>query len=158
MNHTSQLAKHFRDVYSGGNWTVSDMKRVLDGVTWQQATTKTGSFNTIAALVYHIHYFVAALTQVLSGEPINAHDKYSFDVPPITSESDWQKFLEKVFSEAEQCATLIARLPDEKLGEPFTDEKYGNYYRNILGTIEHTHYHLGQIALMKKMVAGDIKK
>ncbi|HAI83731.1 MAG TPA: DUF1572 domain-containing protein, partial [Chitinophagaceae bacterium] len=28
----------------------------------------------------------------------------------------------------------------------------GTYYRNILGLIEHTHYHLGQIALIKKII------
>ena len=33
----------------------------------------------------------------------------------------------------------------------FFHEKYGNYYRNLHGVIEHAHYHLGQIALIKKM-------
>jgi len=32
------------------------------------------------------------------------------------------------------------------------EEKYGNYYRNFHGIIEHCHYHLGQIVLIKKML------
>ena len=32
-------------------------------------------------------------------------------------------------------------------------EKYGNYFRNLTGIIEHLHYHLGQIVLIKKLIA-----
>jgi hypothetical protein len=53
MNLTAQIAKHIRDVHFGGNWTCSNLKDNLADVTWQQATTKVRSFNTIVALVYH---------------------------------------------------------------------------------------------------------
>ena len=149
---TSQIAKHFRDVHFGGNWTVSNLKDNLADVTWQQATAKVHDFNTIATLVFHIGYFVGALLMVLRGEPLNANDKYSFDHPPINSQEDWEKFLEGIFANAEEAARLIEALPEEKLFEDFYDAKYGNYYRNIHGIIEHTHYHLGQIALIKKLV------
>ncbi len=46
----------------------------------------------------------------------------------------------------------IEQLPESKLWETFSDEKYGNYYRNIHGIIEHSHYHLGQIVLIKKIL------
>jgi len=154
MSINNQLAKHFRDVHFGGNWTVSNMKDQVKDVTWQQATTKVQSFNTIATLVFHTHYFVNVLLKVLQGGPLDAHDKYSFDHPPINSQEDWEKFLEKVWKDAESCADLIAQLPDSKLEEDFVEKKYGNWYRNIAGIIEHTHYHLGQIALIKKMLAS----
>ena len=54
MNLTWQIAKQFRDVYFGGNWTSVNLKENLADVTWQQAITKVYSFNTIAALVYRI--------------------------------------------------------------------------------------------------------
>lgn len=59
-----------------------------------------------------------------------------------------------MWSEAELFANLIELLPEATLWEPFTDEKYGTYYRNIQGIIEHTHYHLGQIVVIKKMLAN----
>jgi len=61
-----QIAKLFKDVYDGGNWTSVNVKGTLASVTWEQATTKVGSFNTIAALVYHINYYVSALIKVLN--------------------------------------------------------------------------------------------
>lgn len=154
MNLTAQIAKHIRDVYLGGNWTSVNLKDTLAGVTWQQATTKVYSFNTIAVLVYHMNYFVTAVLKVLRGGPLDAHDKYSFDLPSIQSQEDWEKLLDSVFTDAENFAGLIEQLPEHKLWEDFSDNKYGNYYRNIHGIIEHNHYHLGQIVLIKKILAG----
>jgi hypothetical protein len=152
MNLTGQIAKHLREVWFGGNWTSSNLKDNLADVTWQQATTQVYSLNTIAALVYHINYFVSAVLEVLQGEPLNAHDKYSFDLPPIRSQQDWQNLLDKTWTDAENFAGLVEQLPESKLWEDFSDNKYGNYYRNIQGIIEHTHYHLGQIVLVKKIL------
>ena len=152
MNLTAQITKHFRDVHFGGNWTSSNLKEALADVTWQQATTQVSSLNTIAALVYHINYYISAVAGVLQGEPLNARDKYSFDLPPIRSDEDWKQLLDKMWADAETFAGLIEQMPESKLGEVFVDEKYGTYYRNIHGIIEHTHYHLGQIVLIKKML------
>ena len=49
---------------------------------------------------------------------------------------------------------MLEKLPENRLWENIADPKYGDYYRNIQGIIEHNHYHLGQIALMKKIVKG----
>ena len=152
MNLSIQIAKQLRDVHFGGNWTFSNLKDNLAGVTWQQATKKVYSFNTIAALVYHINYYVNAVTRVLQGNPINAKDKYSFDHPPIVSEEDWKKLVEKTWIDAENFANLVEQLPENRLGEDFWENKYGTIYRNITGVIEHIHYHLGQIVLIKKIV------
>jgi len=152
MNLTAQIAKHFREVHFGGNWTSSNLKDHLADVTWQQATTQVYSINPIATLVYHINYYVSAILKVLRGEPLDAHDKYSFDLPPILSQEDWEKLLDKTWTDAEDFAILVEQLPESKLGENFSDEKYGSYYRNIHGVIEHTHYHLGQIVLIKKIL------
>jgi hypothetical protein len=152
MSLTAQIAKHFRDVHFGGNWTSVNLKDNLTDVTWQQATTPVYSFNTIATLVYHMNYYVSAVLKVLQGEPLNASDKYSFDHPPILSQEDWEKLLDKTWTDAENFASLVEQLPESKLWEAFSDNKYGNYYRNIHGIIEHIHYHLGQIVLVKKIL------
>jgi len=152
MNLSAQIAKHFKDVHFGGNWTSVNLKQTLADVTWRQATTKIYSLNTIATLVFHINYYVSAVLKVLQGGPLDAHDKYSFDLPPIQNQENWEKLLNKMWTEAEDFAILVEQLPEGKLGETFFEEKYGNYYRNLHGIIEHTHYHLGQIVLIKKIL------
>lgn len=152
MDVIQQIAKHFRDVHFGGNWTSVNLKDTLTGVDWQQANTRVHDLNTIAILVFHMNYYVSAVMKVLQGAPLNASDQLSFDLPVLNSEEDWQKLIAKTLTEAEMFATQIERLDEAMLFEDFTAPKYGNYYRNLHGIIEHTHYHLGQISLIKKVL------
>lgn len=153
MSLSKQIAKHFREVHFGGNWTSVNLKDTLEGVDWQQATTQVDSLNTIAKLVFHINYYVTAVIKVLEGGPLDAHDKYSYDLPPIHSQADWERLRDQTFSDAERFAQLVEQLPESKLHENLADPKYGNYYRNLHGIIEHMHYHLGQIVLIKKILS-----
>jgi hypothetical protein len=155
MHVTKQIATQLRAVYFGGNWTAVNFREQLAGVTWQQATARVASFNPIATLVFHTNYYIHAVAQVLRGGPLEAKDAYSFDHPPIRSQEEWESLLDQTWTNIEQFATLVEGLPAEMLWQTFADEKYGNYYRNLHGLIEHAHYHLGQIVLIKKMIVQD---
>jgi uncharacterized damage-inducible protein DinB len=152
MNLPQQLATHFRTVYFGKNWTDVNLKDSLAGVTWEQATTQIYNCNSIATLVFHMNYYVINVLKVFQGRPLEAHDKNAFDHPPITSQEDWEKCLDQFWADAEAFASEVEKLPESRLDEIFVSEKYGNYYRNIHGIIEHNHYHLGQIVLLKKIM------
>lgn len=153
MESQNLLAARFREVFLNGKWIANtNYKVLLSDVTWHEASQKTGSLNTIAGLVYHIDYYIAGITDVLEGGPLEIRDKYSFDVPQIESKEDWEKLLDKFYRDAEKFADRIEHIPDEKLDETFVDSQYGSYRRNIEGVIEHGYYHLGQISLIKKMI------
>lgn len=152
MSITKQIAKHIRDIHFGGNWTCVNLKDTLADITWEQATARVYSFNSIATLAFHINYYVSTIVKVLQGGPLDAHDKYSFDCPPVQSQQDWENLLQKMWTDAETLVHLVEQLPDEKLWADFSDKKYGTYYRNLHGMTEHSHYHLGQITLIKKIV------
>ena len=152
MDVVKQMAQHFRAVHFGGNWTSVNLSETLSDVTWQQAVTQVHNLNTISVLVFHVNYYVAAVLKVLKGEPLTASDKFSFDLPAITSAEDWQNLITKTLTDAELFAEAIEKLDESKLFEEFTMPQYGNYYRNLAGIIEHTHYHLGQISLIKKIL------
>lgn len=152
MNLTALIGKQIREVHFGGNWTDVNLRDTLKGVTWQQSITKIDHLNTIAALVFHINYYTVAVAKVLEGGPLTSSDKFSFELPPITSEEDWENLKNKNWQDAEHLAELVESFPAEKLDEDFTDKKYGSYYKNLQGIIEHAHYHLGQIVLIKKLI------
>lgn len=153
MNLPAQIANQFREVHLSGDWVATtNLKAQLSDLSWEKATTKVGSLNTIAALAFHINYYVAGLVNVFEGGSLDIRDKYSFDAPPIESQEDWEKLLDKLWSDAEKFANLVEQMPEEKLSAPFVDEKYGDYQRNIHAMIEHCYYHLGQIVLIKKIL------
>ncbi len=153
---TAQIAKHVRDVHFGGNWTTSCLREHLQDLTWEQATTPVGNLNTIAALTFHINYYVGGLIQVFQGGTLDIRDKYSYDLPPIRSQADWDQLLTKMWADAETFAQMVADMPDEILEQDLFGPKYGNYFRNLHGLIEHCHYHLGQIVVVKKLLLTKI--
>ena len=159
MNNTSisiQLAKHLREVHFGGNWTFSNLKEQLSDVSWEEAQTQVYGLNTIHTLLVHCTYYVGTITRVLQGGELNSSDKESFVHPPLHSQKEWEELKDKAWADAEVLAALIEKLPDTKLAEVFKDPKYGTTYRNLAGLIEHFHYHLGQMALIKKIIrAGE---
>jgi hypothetical protein len=99
-----------------------------------------------------MNYFVGVVLHVLRGNPLKGSDKYSFDLPAINSDEDWKALRDKTWADAGEFASLVEQFPEEKLWEDFFDKKYGSYYRNFHGIIEHCHYHLGQIVLIKKII------
>ncbi|MCC6370002.1 MAG: DUF1572 domain-containing protein [Bacteroidia bacterium] len=156
MNSPQQIAKHLRQLYFGGNWTCTNFKDTLENVSWQEAQTTVYSLNSIITLVYHIHYYVGVLTRVLQGKALRGDDKESFEHPPLQSQYDWDILLPKLWEEVENLAVLIEQVPEEKLWDIFSEEKYNIYYRHLFGIVEHGHYHLGQIALIKKLIKAGV--
>lgn len=154
MTTPALLSHRLREVLLNGHWIANtNYKELLAGISWQQATQKTGNLNTIAALTFHVNYYLEGLLNVFNGGKLEISDKYSFNLPPIESEADWDKLVNDLLSNAEKFVAAVEHFPAEKLEQPFVDEKYGTYRRNIEGVIEHGYYHLGQISLIKKMIS-----
>lgn len=153
MTRNVLLANRLREVLLNGHWIANtNYKEQLLSVTREQATQKVHLLNTIAVLTYHINYYLAGLLHTFETGKLEIRDKYSFDLPPIQSEADWNKLLTDFLNNAEQFANKVEQMEDSIFDQPFVDEKYGTYLRNIEGVIEHSYYHLGQISLIKKMI------
>lgn len=156
MNLNRQTAGRFREIFLNGDWvTGTNMKNALADVSLQMANTRWGSFNTIAMLTFHIHYYVEGVLNVLEGGELTIKDALSFDMKPITSEEEWTGLKNKLFSDSERFAALVEAMPEEKLTGDFIEKKYGNYLRNIDALIEHGYYHLGQIIMLKKLISHE---
>lgn len=152
MTRNEFIADRLRQVFLDGRWIANtNYKEQLLNITWKQATKKIGTLNTIAALTYHINYYLAGLLKVVEGGALEIRDKYSFDLPSLQSEKDWEKLVNEFLTNSEKFADLVDQMPETKLDENFADGKYGTYLRNIEGLIEHSYYHLGQISLIRKM-------
>lgn len=155
MQLSTTLANQLRQVFFGGNWTASNVQAVLQDVTLAQATaTVFFTSNTIHILLFHSYYYIRETAKVLEGGKLEAHDKYSFEAPELESEADWVAFRQKVLEETERFIQLVEAIPEDQWTKDLADPKYGSYYRNIQGIIEHTHYHLGQIALIKNALSN----
>ena len=155
MTRNLILAARLREVLLTGHWIANtNYKDQLSKINWRQAMQQVDSLNTIAALTYHINYYLAGLLFAFETGKLEIRDKYSFDLSPINAEIDWKKLVDDFLNNAEKFADYVEKMNDNMLDEIFIEEKYGTVLRNIEGVIEHSYYHLGQISLIGKMVIG----
>lgn len=152
MSRPEQIAERLREVLLNGRWIANtNYHDQLQQVSWQQATLTISGLNSIAALTFHINYYLEGLLRAMETGKLEISDQYSFQLPPIHDEADWQKLTDALFHNARQFADKVAMMDDALLDGPFIDERYGSYLRNIEAVIEHSYYHLGQIALLRKL-------
>lgn len=155
MTRNTAIAKRLREVLLNGKWIANtNFKEQIECVSWQQAIQKVEDLNTIALLTFHINYYLAGILNVFEGGTLDIRDKYSFDLPEIKTEADWKTLVDDFLNNSEKFVKYIEQIDDYLLDQPFVEEKYGSYLRNIEGVIEHSYYHLGQISLIKKLVTN----
>ncbi len=102
--------------------------------------------------MYHVNYHLAGLLNAFANEKLNISNKYSFDLPPIQSETEWNKLIKDFLDNAEKFSNVIEQMDDSIFDQPYIDEKYRTYLRNIECVIEQSYYHLGQISLVNKII------
>ncbi|NTS43539.1 DinB family protein [Flavisolibacter sp. BT320] len=157
MTRNLFLASRLREVLLNGQWIANtNFKEQVQSVNWLQATHKVESLNTIAALTFHINYYLAGLLFAFQTGRLEIRDKYSFDLPPIKDAGDWEALVAEFLQNAENFASAVEQIDDDLFERPFIDEKYGTYLRNIEGVIEHSNYHLGQVVLLRKLVTQNL--
>lgn len=108
MTTNTFIANRLREVFLNGRWIANtNYREQIESVTWKQAVQKVCKLNTIAALTFHINYYLTGLLTVFKGGKLGINDKYSFDMPPITCEEDWKKLTDEFLINAEMFAKHV---------------------------------------------------
>lgn len=155
FSYSQILAKHLHNVYHGGNWSDVNLESVLKDVTLEEARYQVLDFNTILVLCYHINYYNVEINKAFKTGKLEARDKFSFQVPEMKNDESWSIFKLSLKESCNSLSDTIKALSEEELTGIFFDKKYGNVFSNIFGIIEHIHYHLGQIVLIKKIIRSE---
>ena len=151
--NSKQLTIRLDEVFINGKWVLgTNFREQISNLNWEDATKRVNDLNSIADITFHIHYYIAGVSKVFEGNPLEIKDKYSFNAPTITSKQDWDQLVDLFCIDSEKFIKLVGKMSDEKLFQDFVDPQYGTYQRNIDAMIEHTYYHLGQIILIKKLL------
>ncbi len=157
MKITSLITQHLIDVHEGKNWTEVSLSEVLEDVTVEEAVTLTeASPNTIASLLHHITFWNRVMVQRIKGVNVSIDEHNGYNVPHLQTENDWLR--EKVDNNisCHELALAIDGFEEAKLSQPLL-EGGSSAYKNLQGTVEHVHYHLGQIVILKKLIRNHQK-
>src|SRR5690606_19341971 len=120
MTRNFTIASRLREVLLNGHWIANtNYQEQILNVNWQQATQKVDNLNTIAALTYHINYYLEGLLNAFETGKLVISDKFSFDLPPIDAEPGWNKLVADFLSNSEKFADSVEQMDDSIFDQPF---------------------------------------
>lgn len=149
---TELLSRNLLQVYVGTNWTERNLKDVLEKITYAESNHEFSFSASIKTLAFHLHYFAKVTLEALKTGKLIAHDRDSWKAEHIDSEEKWNALIQELIQIGKDFSHHIKGMTDEEMLDFLDDPKYGSTYDNVQGIIEHHHYHLGQISLLKNMI------
>lgn len=152
MNIAEHIARHLRDVYAGQNWTEVNLQTTLEDVTYEEASQVTpASVNTIAGLVHHLAFWNRVMAQRAGGIRVEIPESNGYDNAPSIDPDHWHNLKKDCFQSGRHLADVISALSTDQLQQEILPG-YPTAYKSLQGCVEHVHYHLGQIVILKQLV------
>jgi hypothetical protein len=149
-----RIADQLNRAFSGDAWHGPPLRELLHGITAEQARERPlASAHTVWELTVHMDLYVKAACEAVQGIPMPRWFGAGQDWPQITAseESDWAETTGRLFRNAERLGMAIRKLQDENLQETVPGRDYDFYYL-FHGIVQHSLYHGGQIAILRKAV------
>jgi len=156
MSETARIRNQFERAFNGEAWHGPSVLALLDGVTAAQAAAHPiPGAHSIWELTLHIAAWEDACRRRLEGDPAQLSDDENF--PPITdtSEAAWESAKGKLIDVHRRLLDVIAATDDSRLDQPIidsTETTFSTAYVTLHGGVQHSLYHAGQIAILKKAI------
>jgi uncharacterized damage-inducible protein DinB len=153
-SETTRIADQLRRAFRGEAWHGPSLLDLLAEVSPEQARARPmRSVHSIWELVLHIDVYVRAAFDATQGTPMPKLFGTERDWPSLTTDSaeGWFDAQDKLFEDAEKLAQAIEKFDEAKLRDAVPGRSYDFYYL-FHGIVQHSLYHGGQIAILKKAV------
>jgi hypothetical protein len=155
-SESSRIADQLRRAFAGDAWHGPPLSELLTGITAVQAWSRPlPAAHSIGELALHITVWTRAAIEAAHGIRMPAIVGTERDWPNIKDDSgaEWTRITGDLFETGEQLARVIENFDDERLREIVPGREYDFYYL-LHGIVQHSLYHGGQIALLRKAVGG----
>ncbi len=158
MTETERIRDQFQRAFDGQAWHGPSVLSLLEGVTAVQAAAHPiPGAHSIWELTLHIAAWEDACRRRLEGDPAQLTDDENF--PPVsdTSEGAWESAKAKLIDVHRRLLDVIAATDDSRLDQPIMDSAeipFSSAYVTLHGGVQHSLYHAGQIAILKKAIEG----
>jgi uncharacterized damage-inducible protein DinB len=153
MREVERIVGELDRAITGNAWHGPAVLEILEGITAEQAATRTfNGAHTIWELALHIEAWVRAGRSRLDGERAQLADAENWPTIGDTSEQAWADVQVALKDAQIELRSAISRLDDSRLDQPII-EGMSSVYVTLHGVIQHTLYHAGQIAILKKAIS-----
>jgi hypothetical protein len=152
-----RIADQLRRAFSGDPWHGSPIRDLLEGITGEQACAHPlPSAHNIWDLVLHIEVYLDVALKATEGTPMPRLFGTEQDWPTATDRSApaWPGTMQRLLESCERLAQAIDEFADQRLQDSVPGREYDFYYL-LHGIVQHSLYHAGQIAMLKKAVTAE---
>ena len=156
MSEVERIRNQFERAFDGEAWHGPSVLSLLNGVTAAQAAAHPiPGAHSIWELTLHIAAWEDACRRRLEGDPAQLTDEE--DYPPITdtSQAAWENVKRKLTDVHRRLLDAIAATDDSRLDQPIVanaETTLASAYVTLHGGVQHSLYHAGQIAILKKAI------
>jgi uncharacterized damage-inducible protein DinB len=152
MREVERITDQLKRAFVGEAWHGPAVEEILQDVTAQQAAARAvGGAHSIWELALHIAAWQRAGVRRLAGDRAQLSDAENFPAVTDTSEQAWQQTRTALRQSYEELSEAISGLDESRLDQPII-EGMSSVYVTLHGIVQHTLYHAGQIAILKKAV------
>jgi uncharacterized damage-inducible protein DinB len=153
MKEVERIADQLSRAFVGEAWHGSAVMEILDGITARDASARPfNAAHNIWEIVLHIAAWEKACLRRLRGDRVQLPSEEDWPAVPEASEQSWEESRKEVKQAYEQLRHAISQLADAQLDQPIV-EGLSTVYVTLHGVIQHSLYHAGQIAILKKAVS-----
>lgn len=157
MNANSEaalIANQLRRAFDGDAWHGPAVMELLQDVDAATAAAKPlANVHSIWELALHIAAWDGAGLKRLAGKKAQLKAYQNFPVVPRATEAAWREAVAAVKRTHDTLVQTVASLPEKHLRDRVPGKPY-DFYHMLHGIAQHELYHAGQIAILKKALAG----
>jgi len=151
MSETDRIVGELRRAFGGKAWHGPAVFEILDGVDAVRAVAHPiPGAHSIWELVAHVTtWLTVPARRIRERAAIEPADNENFPPVPGPDEPAWRDARERLAHAVDDLAALVENLPPERLEEIVGGKGYSVAVM-LHGAVQHSLYHAGQMALLKK--------
>ena len=151
MREVERIAEQLRRAHEGGAWHGPAVNELLKGVTAAQAAAPhVEGAHSVWELVAHIEAWERAILRRLGGDAAQIYQtEEDWSAPSGASEEAWAAARRRLTETYVALREAVLELDDAGLDEPILPNMSTRYV-SLHGAIQHTLYHAGQIAVVRR--------
>ena len=158
MSEVNRIKDQFKRAFVGQAWHGPSVLSLLEEITAEQAASHpVAGAHSIWELTLHISAWENVCTRRLRGGRAYLSDEEDWPKIDDTSEEAWAATKKQLLVIHQDLLQEISSLDESRLDQPIIDDSetsYSTVYVTLHGGVQHDLYHAGQIALLKKALAG----
>ena len=150
MREIERIGDQLNRAFVGEAWHGPAVLELLKGVTAEQATARPfAGGHSIWELALHIEAWVRAGGRRLQGNPAQLTEVEDWPAVTASDEQAWQQVRESIKQAHNELASATLLLDEARLDQPII-KGMSSVYVTLHGVIQHSLYHAGQIAILKR--------